>query len=167
MYVDEAERFVTNTIPDILSQVRKYGLSMVIANQYLEQLPDDTLKGIMGNVGTKTVFEVSDDDARRLASEFAPGVERSALNKLGAYRIAVKTRHMGSNMDSFILATPPPPPRLDTYDKDVYRSAYRLATAQRYNFMSKQEIRDWQKKRYFSSGEDPDKPDEDMPFYDK
>ncbi len=38
LYVDEFQNFVTNTFADILSEARKYHLSLIMAHQYIAQL---------------------------------------------------------------------------------------------------------------------------------
>jgi len=75
LYIDEFQNFLTDSVVTILSEARKYGLSLNIAHQFLGQL---TLKGgdtkikeaIFGNVGTKIVFRVGIDDAKVFAQDF-------------------------------------------------------------------------------------------------
>ena len=67
LYLDEAQNYVSNEIPEILSQCRKFGLSMVLAHQYLQQLRNAgelVYQGVMANARTKVVFGIEwDDDA--------------------------------------------------------------------------------------------------------
>lgn len=75
LYIDEFQNFLTDSIVTILSEARKYGLSLNIAHQFLGQL---TMRGgdtkirdaIFGNVGTKVVFRVGIDDAKVFAQDF-------------------------------------------------------------------------------------------------
>jgi len=165
LYVDEVEKFVTSALPEILSEVRKFGLSVAMANQYLNQLPEKTLDGIMGNVGTKTVFEVSSDDAGKLEKDLLPEIDRQQLTRLGVYRAAIRTRHQGKDMPAFIVQTPPPPqPNPDALDRGYYLGK----TVERYGFLSKQAVRQWQVERYRSKDEESQEapPVSGTPFYD-
>ena len=108
LYVDEVERYVTSPIPDMFSEARKFGLSLMLANQYFDQLSSETLNGILGNVGTLLTFESGDKDARALAAEFDPEFDRQALQNLGAYHVAVKTRFEGQTLPAFEIRTRPP-----------------------------------------------------------
>ncbi len=116
LYVDEVERYVTSPIPDMFSEARKFGLSLALSNQYLDQLSSDTLTGILGNVGTLLAFECGDRDARALASAFAPELDAQGLQNLGAYQVAVKTRFQGRTLPAFTLRTLAPPPRTGDLD---------------------------------------------------
>lgn len=82
LYVDEFQNFATDAFGEILSEARKYNLSLTLANQYLGQLPDDVQRTIFGNVANLLSFRVGADDAQRLASEFAPEFEDSDLLSL-------------------------------------------------------------------------------------
>src|SRR3990167_1642780 len=58
LYVDEFQNFATNSFIKILSEARKYRLSLILANQYIEQLDEAVQKAIFGNVGTLVSFVV-------------------------------------------------------------------------------------------------------------
>src|SRR5207244_2271759 len=72
LYVDEFQNFSTDTFISLLSESRKYGLGIHLTNQYLTQLPEAIRDSVLGNVGTMLSFEVSAEDAKLLADEFAP-----------------------------------------------------------------------------------------------
>jgi type IV secretory pathway TraG/TraD family ATPase VirD4 len=76
LYIDEFQNFTTNSICQILSEARKYGLSLTIANQYIGQLSKgqntEIKDAVFGNVGTIASFKVGSDDASFLVKEFAP-----------------------------------------------------------------------------------------------
>lgn len=71
-YVDEFQNFATESFGEILSESRKYNLSLTFANQYLNQLPGQIRKTIFGNIANLLSFRVGADDAGAVASEFAP-----------------------------------------------------------------------------------------------
>jgi TraM recognition site of TraD and TraG len=70
LYLDEFEHFLTPGTAGMLSEVRKVGLSVTLANQYLYQLDGDVRAAIMGNVGTVISFRVGPEDARAISRHF-------------------------------------------------------------------------------------------------
>jgi hypothetical protein len=73
LYIDEFQNFLTPAISSILSEARKYRLSLNIAHQNMAQLTDPVIKGaIFGNVGTKCVFRVDASDAAELEIYMKP-----------------------------------------------------------------------------------------------
>jgi hypothetical protein len=69
LYADEFQNFATDSFGTILSESRKWGLSLCLANQYLTQLPPGLQQAVLGNVGTLIVFRVASQDAELLAGE--------------------------------------------------------------------------------------------------
>lgn len=82
LYVDEFQNFATESFADILSEARKYGLSLVMAHQNLDQLNDILRASILGNVGTQIYFSVSKSDAMKLASEISLSGRRNIVSTL-------------------------------------------------------------------------------------
>lgn len=72
LYVDEFQNFATDSFTEILSEARKFGLSLVMAHQNLSQLPVTLRSSIKANVGTQVIFRVSQDDAMEFAYEMIP-----------------------------------------------------------------------------------------------
>jgi len=70
LYVDEFQNFATESFATILSEARKYRLSLTLANQYLAQMDDQTLEAVFGNVGSLLCFQVGARDAEPLAEQF-------------------------------------------------------------------------------------------------
>jgi len=75
LYVDEFQNFATDSFATILSEARKYGLNLTVANQYISQMTDTVRDAVFGNVGTMISFRVSADDAPILAKQFEPQFE--------------------------------------------------------------------------------------------
>ncbi len=75
LYVDEFQNFATDSFATILSEARKYGLNLTVANQYVSQMSDTVRDAVFGNVGTMITFRVSADDAPILAKQFEPQFE--------------------------------------------------------------------------------------------
>jgi len=76
LYIDECHRYLTGDIPNILPEVRKYGIGVVLAHQFLHQLgkPDDAIyQAAMSSTEIKAVFRInSPDEARSLAETVIP-----------------------------------------------------------------------------------------------
>ena len=76
LYIDEFQNFTTNSICQILSEARKYALSLVIAHQYIGQLSKNNnteiKDAVFGNVGTMITFKIGTEDAEFLVKEFSP-----------------------------------------------------------------------------------------------
>lgn len=82
LYVDEAHSFLSLSFADILAEARKYGLSLFIAHQYIEQLQEEIKTAIFGNVGTLICFRVGANDAEFLEKEMEPVFDRNDLTSL-------------------------------------------------------------------------------------
>jgi hypothetical protein len=67
--IDETQNFGTEVIAQLLSEARKYGLSLTLATQFLAGL-DDSLRAALANAATLIVFRVGQEDATLLAPEF-------------------------------------------------------------------------------------------------
>jgi len=90
LYLDEFQTFATKNLTAMLSELRKYRVSLVLANQYLDQLDPDIRHAILGNVGTLVSFRVGPTDARILSQEFAPEFSAADLTSLPNHEIYVR-----------------------------------------------------------------------------
>jgi GTPase SAR1 family protein len=91
LYVDEYHNFATDSFASILSEARKYGLSLTLASQYSSQTHQEVTDAVFGNVGTVVSFRVGESDATLLARQFGEDTKPSAFTSLGNYRVLVKT----------------------------------------------------------------------------
>jgi len=82
LYIDEFQNFATPSIGTILSEARKYKLSLTIAHQFIAQLDEKIRDAVIGNVGTKAAFRVGTTDAEFLAKQFEPGFSAPDLENL-------------------------------------------------------------------------------------
>ena len=71
LYIDEFHAFTTEAFTDILSELRKYGLGLVLAHQHTSQLDNGVFDAILGNVGTWISFRLGATDAAVMARQFA------------------------------------------------------------------------------------------------
>ncbi|MDP6527290.1 MAG: TraM recognition domain-containing protein, partial [Candidatus Pacebacteria bacterium] len=79
LYIDEFQNITTPSVSTILSEARKYKLSLNIAHQFVAQLDDNIREAVFGNVGSKCAFRVGTDDATYLEKQFEPAFEVSDL----------------------------------------------------------------------------------------
>ncbi len=70
IYLDECHHFGTGTLIEMLSGIRKFGVSLTLCHQYIDQLQPRLRDAILGTVGTKIVFRVGLADAEALRHEF-------------------------------------------------------------------------------------------------
>jgi DNA helicase HerA-like ATPase len=70
LILDEFQSFATPEIAEGLSELRKYGLYLTLAHQYLDQIPETVRSAVFGNVGTFIAFRSGADDARELARHY-------------------------------------------------------------------------------------------------
>lgn len=109
LLIDETHRFVKAPIQQMFSEARKYGLSLIMADQWLGQLEEETRQGIINNKGTTISFRVAPDQARETAKLLEPHVSAERLVKQGQGEAAVATIYHGRTLPAFTLKTLPPP----------------------------------------------------------
>jgi len=105
LYVDELGHFATESFAGMLSESRKYGLRLTLANQLLAQLDEKLRSAIFGNVGTLIVFQVGAEDAEYLEKEFAPTFSREDLVGLPRHHIYLKLMVEGVTSRPFSART--------------------------------------------------------------
>jgi len=99
LYVDEVHNFTYGMdLPTILSEARKYRLSLVIATQTISQLQERSIDAVFGNCATIMSFRVSGDDALRLEREFALMLSARELQHLPDYKLYIRTLHALENI---------------------------------------------------------------------
>jgi excisionase family DNA binding protein len=69
LYIDEFQNFASDSFATILSEARKYGLSLVMAHQTLAQISPELRSLILGNTGIQVYFRANRQDAQLLAKE--------------------------------------------------------------------------------------------------
>jgi hypothetical protein len=90
VYLDEFQTFASLSLAGMLSELRKYGVGLVLANQYLGQLAPEIRDAVLGNVGTLVAFRVGAADAPLLSREFAPVFGAEDLLSLPNHSIYLK-----------------------------------------------------------------------------
>ena len=82
LYIDEFQNFATPSIATILSEARKYKLSLTVAHQFIAQLDEQIRDSVIGNVGTKIAMRIGTTDAEFLEKQFAPTFTAQDLENL-------------------------------------------------------------------------------------
>ena len=112
LYVDEFQNFATDSFAVILSEARKYGLNLTVANQYIAQMTDSVRDAVFGNVGTTISFRVSADDAPLLIKQFEPTFDASDLIQMNNRNFIISMIINGEKVPAFsatTLSIPEPP----------------------------------------------------------
>jgi hypothetical protein len=105
IYLDEFHTFTTLGLATMLSELRKYGVGMILAHQYLEQLDPRVSAAVLGNVGTIIAFRVGLSDADVLAPEFFPAFSATDLASLPNHRIYLRLMIDGAVSPPFSAET--------------------------------------------------------------
>jgi hypothetical protein len=114
LYVDEFQNFATDSFATILSEARKYGLNLTVANQYISQMTDTVRDAVFGNVGTMISFRVSADDAPILAKQFEPQFEPVDLLQMHNRHFIINMVIAGEKAPAFSATTLTlPTPQID------------------------------------------------------
>ncbi len=108
LYIDEFQNFATNSISQILSEARKYRLSLIISHQFIGQLPDLIRDSVFGNIGTIISFRVGAEDAQFLEKEFIPIFNAQDLINIDNFNFYVKMMMDGQISKPFNIKTYPP-----------------------------------------------------------
>lgn len=90
VYLDEFQTFATLSLATMLSELRKYRINMILANQYFAQLEQEIRDAVLGNAGTLIAFRLGAPDASLMAREFAPTFEAEDLVNLPNYHIYLR-----------------------------------------------------------------------------
>jgi hypothetical protein len=129
LYVDEFQNFATDSFSVILSEARKYGLNLTVANQYVSQMTESVRNAVFGNVGTVISFRVSVDDAPVLTKQFEPEFEEGDLIQMNNRHFVINMIVNGEKTRSFSATTLsiPPPPTATALDKIIESSRRKYA----------------------------------------
>ena len=103
LYVDEFQNFATPDFATILSESRKYGLGLCVANQFIGQVEEEVKNAVFGNVGTIVAFRVGVTDANYLQHEFQPVFTEADLINVDRFNAYVKTIVNSEPMQPFSM----------------------------------------------------------------
>jgi hypothetical protein len=118
LYVDEFQNFATESFANILSEARKYRLSLIVAHQYINQMEEEVRDAIFGNVGSIISFRVGAEDAEFLEKWFAPEFMAADIVNLGKYTMYIKLMVNGVTSKGFSAQSLAPFPQVEESHKD-------------------------------------------------
>ena len=119
LYVDEFQHFATESFANILSEARKYHLSLVMAHQYIKQMEEPVMDAVFGNVGTIISFRVGAEDGEYLEKWFQPDFLMNDIVNLGKFNIYLKLMIDGVSSKGFSAQTIPPLPSLEKSNREA------------------------------------------------
>lgn len=109
--MDEYRHFAdkSRTRSEIFSEARKYKQQLVIASQYLGQLPREIQETVERNVATHIAFRQSPEEAKNVVKRFGPLTDEDLIN-LPRYTAAARINSTDGIAPTVTLRTPPPAP---------------------------------------------------------
>ncbi len=108
LYIDEFQNISTDSISQILSEARKYKLSLNVAHQFIAQLDEGIKNAVFGNVGSMAIFRTSPEDAEFLEKQLQPIFKAEDIQNISNYNCYVKMLLDGHPQEPFSLAAIPP-----------------------------------------------------------
>lgn len=126
LYVDEFQNFATDSFATILSEARKYGLNLTVANQYISQMTDTVRDAVFGNVGTMISFRVSADDAPILGKQFEPQFLPQDLLQMHNRHFIINMVIAGEKAPAFSATTLNLPPAQSDVTPQIIENTRRL-----------------------------------------
>ena len=115
LYVDEFQNFATDSFAVIMSEARKYGLNLTVANQYVSQMTESVRDAVFGNVGTMISMRVSAEDSPFLAKQFEPQFESNDLLNISNRHFIINMVINGEKTQPFSATTLNLPPAQTDY----------------------------------------------------
>ncbi|MGA8807854.1 MAG: type IV secretion system DNA-binding domain-containing protein [Thermoanaerobaculia bacterium] len=101
IYMDEFQTFTTLALANMLAELRKYGVGLILANQYMDQIGAEIRTAILGNAGTLVVFRVGAVDAARLVKELNPAIDPYELTLLPNRMFWIRPLVNGESIEPF------------------------------------------------------------------
>lgn len=129
LLVDEFGSLATRSVATLLSEGRKFGAALTLANQYTDQMRKEVAEAVFANCGGFVAFRASASDARRLADEIGGGLTPEALSALPAFHAYASLTLAGRQSSPLTVRTLPlDPPRAGTAEtiRERCRREYRV-----------------------------------------
>ncbi len=134
LYIDEFQNYVTDSIESILSEARKYRLSLNIAHQYLWQLEQsDALtksslnlkQAIFGNVWSIMSYKIWPEDWEFMSKYYAPTFSDQDLVNMDKFKSVMKLAI--DNQPSTPFSMIPKNPYLEQWDEKIAKAFVELS----------------------------------------
>ena len=123
LYVDEFQNFATDSFATILSEARKYGLNLTVANQYVSQMTDTVRAAVFGNVGTTICFRISPEDAPMLGKQFTPQFTPEDIIEMANRHFIISMVIKGEKVPAFSATTLTLPPVQTDFSPQIVESS--------------------------------------------
>lgn len=149
LYVDEFQNFATDSFATILSEARKYGLNLTVANQYIAQMSMGVRDAVFGNVGSIIAFRMGADDARVMMKYFEPKFEEYDLVHMHNRHFVDSMTIEGEKAQAFSATT------LDLPDQYSDQTERIIANSRKEYAVDKGHIEAFVKERYLDPSEKP------------
>jgi len=127
LYIDEFHNITTDSISAILSEARKYKLSLTIAHQYIAQIEEGIRDSVFGNVGNMAIFRVGSEDAEFLEPQLAPVFETQDIMNIENQHAYLRILARGTPQKPFSIRVPAP--KRGSPDRSAYIKRF---SAERY-----------------------------------
>ena len=108
LYMDEFQNIATDSIATILSEARKYQLSLNVVHQYIDQLQDSIRDAVFGNVGSMATYRISSKDAEVMSEMYAPVFSQRDIMNVDNYNYFAKILADGQPVKPFSVSALPP-----------------------------------------------------------
>jgi len=105
IFIDEFQNFIKSDAATALSEVRKYGLRLILANQTLGQLDDFTIQSLLGNVGSLVFFRPGINDYEKIKHYLEPEFKREDVLKLPNFNCIARLLIDNVPSDPFVFQT--------------------------------------------------------------
>lgn len=105
LYIDEFQNVTTDSIASILSEARKYRLSLTVAHQYISQLEEKIKNAVFGNVGSMAIYRISPEDANFIEPKFKPTFTSNDITKLDNFNSYVNMLVKGTPTKPFSMTS--------------------------------------------------------------
>ncbi|WP_291124937.1 response regulator [Flavobacterium sp. UBA6031] len=105
IFIDEFQNFVKGDVGTALSEVRKYGLNLILANQTLGQLDNYMIQSLLGNVGSMVFFRPGVYDYEKLMYYLEPDFKREDVLKLPNFNCIARLMINNIPSDPFVFQT--------------------------------------------------------------
>lgn len=105
LYIDEFQNVTTDSIASILSEARKYRLSLTVAHQYISQLEESIKNAVFGNVGSMAIYRISPEDAAFIEPKFKPVFTAQDITKLDNFNSYVNMLVNGTPVKPFSMTS--------------------------------------------------------------
>lgn len=103
--MDEFQNFTAPSIATFLPEARKYRTHLIIANQYTQQIPEEILAAILGNVGSQIGFQLGTTDAELIETQFGGSATANNLMNIPKYHAYYEELQSGMPCAPFSMQT--------------------------------------------------------------